>query len=78
MEPISNPAMRVITKLAGEANNEGLERSRCAWAWGLYEKTGEAKYLGAWEYFAERWQVASGRSCPYADNISKLKDMGIL
>ena len=78
MDHLSDPVMRVISKLGGPAVNAGLERERCAWAWDMYERTGEVKYLGSWDYFATRWQQATGAQVDFSNKVAALRAMEIL
>lgn len=78
MDHISDPIMRVISKLGGPAVDVALEKERCAWAWGRYQETGEMKFLASFDFFAERWQLAGGKAQNFSTNINKLKAMGLV
>ena len=72
MEPISNPAMRVILR-AMSGTPEG-----CEMALSLYDKTGDVQYLGLFERYAQLYQVTEGQKASYARRIGSLQDKGIL
>ena len=72
MEPISNPAMRVILR-AMSGTPEG-----CEMALSLYDQTGDTEYLGLFERFAQTYQVTEGQRASYAKRIGAVKDKGIL
>jgi hypothetical protein len=72
MEPISNPAMRVILR-AMSGTPEG-----CEMALSLYDKTGDIQYLGLFENYARLYQTTVGQKAEYAKRLALVKEAGIL
>lgn len=76
MEHISNPALRVILKVAGNFVPDG--KDPCQWAWEQYEETGNVSYLAIFEKFAQQSQLTEGARASYQAKINAAKEAGVL